>query len=228
MRIDAQDPKNSYIEKLVAVTDPGLLAIEARLRAADRWGVNIGANEGRLLALLVQVSGAKKVVEIGTLFGYSTVWLARALPANGQPAIGQTDGRVWTIERDPISAAHARQGFLDCGVAERIDLLEGEASEKLRELESAHSPFDLVFIDANKSAYPEYLDWAERNLRVGGLVIADNVFLGGAVFYDAKPDSVSLRQWQGMREFNQRLLSGGKFTSAFVPTSEGLLVGVLV
>jgi predicted O-methyltransferase YrrM len=217
MRLDAQDPQNSYVERLTAATDHGLLAIEKRLRSAGRWGVNIGANEGRLLALLIHLSGAKRVVEIGTLFGYSTVWLARALPS---------DGRVWTIERDAENAANARQGFAECGVSEKIDLIEGDASDKLRELEALRSPVDVVFIDANKSAYLDYLDWAERNLRAGGLIVADNIFLGGAVFSDSKPDHVSQRQWQGMRDFNQRLLNGGKFKSAFVPTSEGLLVGM--
>lgn len=218
MRTDAVTLTALYIESLTAETDAGLLKIEANLRAAGRWGVNIGPNEGRLLALLTRLSAARRAVEIGTLYGYSAVWLARALPA---------DGRLWTLERDPASAATARQSFADCGVADKITLLEGEANERLRELESS-GPFDLVFVDANKSAYPEYLDWAERNLRLGGLLIADNVFLGGAVFSSTKPENVSLRQWQGMRAFNERLMKGGNFRSAFVPTSEGLLVGIKV
>lgn len=218
MRKDSNSTVAAYIEGLAASDDVGLQSVEARLRDAGKWGINIGPNEGRFLSLLVKMSGARRAVEIGTLYGYSTVWLARALPA---------DGKLWTIERDPESAAAARQTFSECGVESRVTLLEGEASEKLAEL-SRQAPFDLVFIDANKSAYLDYLEWAEKNLRSGGLVIADNIFLGGGACLDEKPVNLSLKQWQGMREFNRRLMNGSEFTSAIVPTSEGLLVGVRV
>lgn len=216
MRNETNSLLTTYIESLAASDDPGLRSIEERLRAAGKWGINIGPNEGRLLSLLTHLSGARKAVEIGTLYGYSTVWIARSL-AEG--------GRLWTIERDPVCAAAARQGFMDCGVDECISLLEGEASERLTEL-TAEAPFDLVFIDANKSAYPDYLDWAEKNLRPGGLVIADNVFLGGATCEETKPAHVSQKQWQAMRDFNHRLMKGGAFLPAFIPTSEGLLIGM--
>jgi len=216
MRKDASSTISAYIESLAATDDVGLRSVETRLRAAGKWGINIGVNEGRLLSCLVKMAGVRRAVEIGALYGYSAVWIARALP---------TEGRLWTIERDPDNARASRQSFSDCGVTERVTLLEGDASAKLAEL-SAVAPFDLVFIDANKSAYLEYLDWAEANLRSGGLLIADNVFLGGGVCLDEKPANLSLKQWQGMREFNRRLMTGGGFTSAVVPTAEGLLVAV--
>jgi predicted O-methyltransferase YrrM len=214
MRSGELGPTETYIESLYANEDPGLTAVRRRLEGAGRWGVNIGANEGRILQLLMRLSGARRVVEIGTLYGYSAVWLARALAA---------DGHLFTLERDPECARNARLAFEQCSVSDRVTLLEGDALESLREL-GAQAPFDLVFIDANKSAYPDYLTWADAHVRVGGLIVADNTFLGGAVFSATKPENMSMKQWSGMRSFNERLADPRKYQSVILPTTEGLSI----
>lgn len=214
MRPEALNPRESYIQSLYAEEDEGLKAIRDRLMTAGRWGVNIGAAEGRLMQVLIGMIGAKKVVEIGTLFGYSGVWISRALPA---------DGRLYTIERDHDCVRMARKAFEECGVVGKTQILEGDATDKLKTLES-EGPFDLVFIDANKSAYVEYLVWATANVRQGGLIVADNTLLGGVVVENEKPESCSNRQWGEMRKFNELIADRTKYDSVIVPTREGLTI----
>ncbi|RYZ63902.1 MAG: O-methyltransferase [Proteobacteria bacterium] len=187
-----------------------------RLVSADRWGINISANEGKIIQFLISLAKAKKIVEVGTLFGYSTVWIARSLPI---------DGRVWTIERDHEAVRQARKGFEGCGVAEKIVQLEGEAVDLLNGL-SAHGPFDMIFIDANKSAYPQYLEWAADHIRPGGLIIADNTLLGGHVAADEKPESLSRAQYTEMRRFNDLIANDSRFFGTILPTDEGLTVAI--
>jgi predicted O-methyltransferase YrrM len=218
MRPEAQNPREHYVESLYAREDEGLKAIRERLVTAGRWGVNISANEGRLLQVLMQMNHVKNVVEIVTLFGYSGVWIARALPQ---------DGRLYTIERDHDCIRMARNAFEDCGVSDRVTLLEGEAIDKLKELEK-DAPFDMVFIDANKSAYVEYLDWASKCVRKGGLIIADNTLLGGGVAESEKPENLSQRQWSEMRRFNEAIADRRQFLATIIPTWEGLTVAVRV
>lgn len=216
MRTREQSSREKYIDALYAAEDTGLQKIRERLVNADRWGINIGASEGKILQLFAKLIGAKKVVELGTLFGYSSVWIARALPE---------DGRLYTIERDYDSAKKARQGFEDCGVVDKITLLEGEATEKLRQIEG-EGPFDMVFIDANKGSYVEYLEWALQNIRKGGLIIADNVLLGGGVAEAEKPENLSNRQWTEMRRFNEMMADATQLFGTILPTSEGLSVAI--
>jgi predicted O-methyltransferase YrrM len=206
--------RQKYVDSLYAAEDEGLRAVRERLVSAGRWGINIGANEGKILQLLMQISGASRVVEIGTLFGYSGVWIARALPAGG---------RLFTIERDRECMRMARKAFEDCGVSERVTLVEGEALEALRDLEG---PFDMVFIDANKSAYPQYLDWAALNVRRGGLIIADNTLLGGHVAENEKPEQLSRAQYVEMRKFNELIANDARFFGTILPTDEGLTVAI--
>jgi predicted O-methyltransferase YrrM len=219
VRSEDLNAKEKYVQSLYAVEDAGLVEVAERLKRAGRFGVNIGANEGKILQMLMKFVGARRAVEIGTLFGYSAVWLARALPA------GDATARLWTIERDHDCVREARETFRSCGVEDRVTLLEGEAAEKLRELQS-EGPFDLVFIDANKAAYMEYLEWAERNVRPGGLIVADNTFLGGGVVLKEKPDHISSRQWNEMRKFNETLGDSSRFMAMILPTHEGLSVAI--
>lgn len=216
MRPTEASPQLRYIDSLYASEDVCLQAIRDRLVTAGRWGVNISASEGRILQLLVRMMGARKVVEIGTLFGYSAVWMARALPA---------DGHLWTIERDHDCVRMARKAFEEGALESRITLLEGEASDRLRELGS-EGPFDMVFIDANKSAYVEYLEWAIGAVRSGGLIVADNTLLGGGVAQEEKPAHLSTRQWTEMRRFNERIADSRLFFGTILPTSDGLSVAI--
>jgi predicted O-methyltransferase YrrM len=216
MRTSELTTRQKYIESLYAPEDAGLRAIRDRLVSANRWGVNIGGNEGKILQLLISLSGASRVVEIGTLFGYSGVWIARALPVGG---------RLFTIERDSECVQMARTAFEECHVVDRVTLLEGEALTVLGGL-TEQGPFDLVFIDANKSAYPHYLEWAARNVRPGGLIVADNTLLGGHVAAPEKPESLSRSQYTEMRKFNELIAHDERFFGTILPTDEGLTVAI--
>lgn len=216
MRSIEPSTRQKYVEGLYAPEDEGLRAIRDRLVSAGRWGINIGANEGKILQFLISLSNAKKIVEIGTLFGYSGVWIARSLPS---------DGHLWTIERDHEAVRQARKAFEDCGVVEKITQVEGDAIEMLNDL-SSHGPFDLVFIDANKSAYPQYLEWAAKCVRPGGLIVADNTLLGGHVAESEKPESLSRAQYTEMRRFNDLIANDSRFFGTILPTDEGLTVAI--
>lgn len=218
MRKQELTPTQKYVDELYAPEDVCLAGIRERLMNAGRWGVNIGANEGKILQLLIKLTNAKRVVEIGTLFGYSTVWIARALPP---------DGHLFTIERDHECLRMAKKAFEESGVNERITALEGEAADLLSSL-SSKGPFDLVFIDANKSAYPDYLEWAASHVRSGGLIVGDNTLLGGHVAPSEKPESLSRAQYTEMRKFNDLIAHDPRFFGTILPTDEGLTVAIRV
>jgi caffeoyl-CoA O-methyltransferase len=167
--------------------------------------------DGLHLEVLARTVGARRAVEIGTLGGYSGVCLLRGMP----------DGRLDTFELEPKNAEVARQSFANAGVAERARIHVGPALEKLREIEG-DGPFDLVFIDADKTGYPAYLTWAEEHLRPGGIVLLDNAFGWGGV---AAPDSDSTR---ALAECAERLGRGGRWRATMIPTEEGLAFGVKV
>jgi predicted O-methyltransferase YrrM len=222
MRTHDLSPREKYVESLYTEKeDRDLLSVRERLIAAGRWGVNIGPNEGRILQILLMMIGARKVVEIGTLFGYSTVWMARALMKSGTVE----KPKLFTIERDHECVRQARRSFEECGVSEIVTTLEGEASDCLYQIKS-EGPFDLVFIDANKSAYVEYLEWAWSNVRPGGLIVADNTFLGGGVVEESKPSHLSQNQWSAMRLFNELLSDESRFLATILPTTEGLSIAI--
>ena len=171
---------------------PPDVALDAALRASAEAGlpaINVTANHGKLLNLLVRISGARTVLELGTLGGYSTIWLARGLPA---------DGRVVTLEAVPEHAAVARSNLERAGVAGKVDVRVGPALETLPRLAAEHAgPFDLVFIDADKPNNPRYLEWALALTRPGSIIVCDNVVRDGHVI-DADSGDGGV---QGVREF---------------------------
>ena len=150
--------------------------LEAALRASAAAGlpdIQVSASQGKLLHLLALTLPARRILEVGTLGGYSALWLARALP---------TDGHLVTLEIDPHHAEVARQNFLRGGVSERIELHLGPALESLARLRAQQeAPFDLVFIDADKPNNSNYIQWALRLTRPGSVIIVDNVVRNGAV-----------------------------------------------
>lgn len=208
-------PSLDYIRKLYAPQDALLTGIDQALHDSG-MPIHIGAEEGRLLQLFIGLSGVKTIVEVGTLAGYSTLWMARALPP---------DGHVYTIDRDPKHIAMAKGFFAKSEVKDRITLLEGDAHDMLDKL-SPKAPFDMIFIDADKLSYNDYLDWAEANLRPGGLIVADNTFLFGSVYLDAPPEGTAPATWHAMQLFNERLANPEKYFATMVPTEEGLSVAV--
>lgn len=197
----------AWVDGLHHPHDP---ALAAAFEAPERHGmpaIQVGRGEGALLGLLLRLAKAREVVEVGTLAGYSTVHLARA--------VGPT-GHVWSVEYDPKHAAVARDVLSDAGLAQRVTVVEGAGVDALPTLE-AEGPFDAVFIDADKVSYDRYGRWAAQNLRPGGLLIGDNVFLFGRLLGDGD-DAVA------MRRFHEEARLA--FDTVCVPTPDGLLVGV--
>ena len=199
---------NPYVASLFVQEDEVLKQIG---RAAEHLpNISVQPYEGHLLSMLVRLTGAKKIVEIGTLAGYSGTWMARALPA---------DGHLWTLDKNPDHIAVASQSFLRAGVQDLVTILEGDASESLTSL-SSRGPFDLVFIDADKPSYPFYLDWAGKNLRSGGVMLAHNALRNGAVLQPNDETS------QAMAQFNQQLAGDARFDSFVFTIGDGMAVGV--
>src|SRR6185437_13364900 len=164
---------DSYFDELFAPSDA---ALDAALKATSEAGmplINVAPNQGKLLHLLARLVGARNVLEIGTLGGYSAIWLARALPP---------EGRLLTLEVNPTHAEIARANITRAGLAEQVEVRLGSALTTLPQLaEQGAGPFDLVFIDADKASTSDYLTWALRLTKPGSLIIIDNVVRNGAV-----------------------------------------------
>ena len=187
-------------------------ALQRAFDAPARHGmpeIQLGPAEGRLLELLLRLHGARNVVEIGTLAGYSALWMARALPP---------DGHLWTIEADPTHAGVAAEVIGEAGVGDRVTIIKGDAVEVLPKL-SDSGPFCAVFLDADKARYDLYGRWARDNLRPGGLLLGDNAYFFGRLL-DETEDA------QAMRRFHQEMAA--HFESVCIPTPDGLALGVRV
>lgn len=210
----ASDPLIApYLEGLLRPEDDVLREIRERSLREGLPPIAVGPFDGRHLEVLALAAGAKTIVEIGTLGGYSGVCLARALPPGGV---------LHTFELEPRHAEIAARSFKLAGVAERVRIHVGPALQELPKIE-AEGPFDFVFIDADKAGYPRYLAWTERHLRLGGVVAADNVFRRAV-----RPSNDLPGASDGIRSFNERLVSSGLFRVTMLPLEDGLAVGVRV
>jgi predicted O-methyltransferase YrrM len=192
---------DDYFVRRLAPSDPALDAALAANAAANLPPHDVSALQGRFLELTVRMTGAARVLEIGTLGGYSTIWMARALPAGG---------RIVTIEADPRHADVALANLQTAGVADRVDLRVGPALEVLPLIQAGRTgPFDLVFIDADKPSNPDYLAWALRLTRPGSVIIADNVVRGGAVAdgRSSDPSVLGVRSFVDLLADEPRLLA---------------------
>lgn len=200
---------DEYLAGQLLPDDPVLTAV---LQSSDEAGlpaINVSATQGKLLQMFAQLCGARNILEIGTLGGYSTVWLARALPP---------DGRLITLEADEKHAAIARANISRAGLDEVVDLRVGRAAESLAALaHEGRPPFDLTFIDADKVSTTEYFDWALKMSRPGSLIIVDNVVRNGAVADPASSDA-SVR---AMRRFFDLLRDEPRVTATAVQTVGG-------
>lgn len=189
------------------LTDDPILS--ATLEASDAAGlpaIAVAPNQGKLLQMLAQMIGARSVLEIGTLGGYSTIWLARGLPS---------DGRVVTLEVDPRHAEVARKNFARAGLANVIEVRVGSALDTLPQLLNEQlRPFDLIFIDADKENIPAYFDWAVKLSRPGTLIIVDNVVRDGEVF-NAKSKDPNIH---GVRRFIEQLHNDSRVTGTAIQT----------
>jgi predicted O-methyltransferase YrrM len=195
-----------YFADLLVSPDPALEAALLASAAAGLPPINVSPNQGRLLQLLARMQNARAILEIGTLGGYSTIWLARALPPGGH---------LVTLEADPKHAEVARANLARAGLADVVELRLGPALDTLPELAAENrGPFDLIFIDADKVSYPDYFAWALRLSRRGSLIIADNVVRKGAVI-DADSTDPSV---QGVRRFNELLAAEPRVSAVAMQT----------
>ncbi len=196
-----------YLDDLHVPHDP---ALQQAFDAPEQRGlpaIQVGRSEGGFLTLLMQLAGAERVVEVGTLAGYSTITLARGL---------RDGGHLWTVELDPQHAAVATDNIAAAGLADRVTVLVGSAQEVLASLDTG-GPLDAVFIDADKEHYPEYGRWAAERLRTGGLIIGDNSLLFGELLADDA-------RAQAMRRFHEETRQA--FQSVNLPTPDGMLLGL--
>ncbi|AGT09290.1 O-methyltransferase [Paracoccus aminophilus] len=193
---------DGYFSDLLAPADPVLAEVLATNAAAGLPAHDVSAMQGKMLALLVPLTGARRVLEIGTLGGYSTIWMARALPEGGA---------ITTIEANAHHAEIARANLARAGLRARVDLREGPALEVLPELEGH---FDLIFIDADKPNNPAYLEWAMTLSRPGTLLIGDNVVRGGAVTQGDSADA----NVQGVRRFLEMIAADPRLEATALQT----------
>jgi predicted O-methyltransferase YrrM len=187
-------------------------ALDAALKANEKGGlpqIDVTPLQGKFLEFLVRAIGARRVLEIGTLGAYSTIWMARALPA---------DGRLVTLELEPHHANVARQNLEKAGMADRVEILVGPATESLRILENTGAgrgvTFDLIFIDADKQGYPEYLTWALKLSRPGTVIVADNVVRDGEVIDEKSEDP----RIQGVRRFVEMVAAEPRLSATVLQT----------
>src|SRR4051794_19310657 len=191
-----------YLEGLLIQSDPGLDAAAQSSNEGRVPAHQVSAVQGKLLHLLARMCGARVVLELGTLGGYSTIWLARALPAGG---------RVVTLEADPAYAEVARANVDRAGAGDAVEIVVGRALETLPRLDG---PFDFVFLDAHKRSNPDYPDWALRLSRPGTAIVADNVVRGGAV---ADPESDDPNA-PGLRGFTEMLATDPRIDATAIQT----------
>lgn len=214
----AGDPRlAAWAEETFRPEDDLLREVRARSEAAGLPAIAVGSMDGLHLEVLARACAARKAVEIGTLAGYSGVCLLRGMGDGGF---------LHTCELQEKNAAIARETFRRAGLEARVAIHVGNAEQTLATI-AAEGPFDLVFVDADKARYPLYLAWAEENLRLGGVVLADNAFAFGHV-HDPTFGGEDSNAVPPLRAFAERLARGGRFRATMLPTAEGLAMGVKV
>ena len=197
---------DAYFADLLAPNDDAFNAALAANRKAGLPAIDVTPLQGKFLELLVRITGARRVLELGTLGGYSTIWLARALPEGGQ---------VVSLEIDPHHAEVAHANLQNAGVLDRVDLRVGRAADLLQAIvASGDAPFDLIFIDADKAGYPEYLGWSLKLSRPGTVIVADNVVRDGKVIQPDSPDP----NIEGVRRFTELVAAEPRLAATALQT----------
>jgi predicted O-methyltransferase YrrM len=196
---------DALFDRLLIDDDPALTAARDATASAGMPAIEVSPQYGKFLYLLAVASHARRILEIGTLGGYSTIWLARA--------VGPT-GHVITLEYEPAHAAVARANLDRAGVGQRVELIVGAALDTLPQLQAQPEPFDLVFIDADKENNAAYVQWAVELGRPGSLVVVDNVVRAGRVLAPAADDS----QAQGVRDMFEMMSKNARIDTAAIQT----------
>jgi caffeoyl-CoA O-methyltransferase len=205
---------DDYIEERFAPQDE---ALEAALREARRAGlpqIQVSPNEAKLLQLLAEMVGARRILEVGTLGGYSAIHFGRALPE---------DGTLISLEIDERHAEVARKNVERAGLSSKVEIRVGDARELLARItENAEGPFDVVFIDADKEGYPEYLEWTLKLTRHGSLILGDNTIRGGSIL-DPRDDSA-----RATSEFNERIAGDPRLSAILLPILRERIDGLTI
>jgi predicted O-methyltransferase YrrM len=206
------DRAGDYIVGLFSAEDELLAALREE---ADRTGlppIAISADEGRLLQVLLTSISARRVLEVGTLGGYSAICMARALPPGG---------RLLSVDINEQHASFARRYIDRAGLSDRVEVRVGRALDVLPSLDGER--FDAIFLDADKEPLPTYFEWALRLVRPGGLIIGDNALWGGRAYDGDEPDDKT----RGVREFNRRMATDPRVLGIIVPTHDGVAIAVV-
>ncbi len=206
----------NYIIDNFAQEDDLLKRMPAAAEAKGIPQIHISPEQGKFLQVMMAAIGAKRVLEVGSLFGYSTLWMARALPV---------DGKLIALELNPLHAQTTRENIAAAGLSDRVDVRVGDAGKLLATLDS-EAPFDLAFIDADKAGYVNYIDHALRLVRKGGMIIGDNASANYGV-WQTDPPAGEREYISHIRAFNARMAAEPRLISLLVPISDGMCVGVV-
>ena len=208
------DKASDYITNLFVPHDKILEQILEDIPKKGLPAIAIRAEEGRYLQFLARSCGAKKAIEIGTLGGYSGTWIARGLVDGG---------KLITLEKESKHADVARANFAKAGVGDRVEIKVGDAHETLKTL-AKDAPFDFIFIDAEKTGYKNYFDWAMQNVRVNGLIAAHNALRRGTVADTTSTETDAI----ATRAFNQYVADEKRVLSTIYPGGDGMLIAVKI
>jgi len=203
-------PLDQHVINLFAPEDEALRWIQAEADRNELPRISVQAFEAKTLQLLIKAIGARKVLEIGALGGYSGVWIARALPAGG---------KLITLEKSSKHAQVARASYQHAGVGDKVTLIEGAALDLLPRLKS-EAPFDLVFVDADRANYVNYFRWIGEALRPGGILAVHNAFANGRILSPQSDDD------RGMAAFQKELANDSRFDSNILGVRDGMVVAV--
>ena len=195
---------DEYVNELLIGSDAALDAALEASTAAGLPAIAVSPPQGKMLHLLARSMGARKILELGTLGGYSTIWMARALP---------NDGKLITLEYDPKHAEVARANIARAGLAGKVEIRIGRAIDTLPQL-TGEAPFDLIFIDADKVSYPDYFHWALKLSRPGTMIIADNIVRKGAVADESSLDT----NVQAVQQYNELLAAEPRVSATVIQT----------
>jgi predicted O-methyltransferase YrrM len=207
---------DTYIESLFVARDP---ALAANIKNADDAGlphINVSPNQGKFLYFLARIAGVRRVLEIGTLGGYSTTWLGRALPDNG---------RLITLEFSQVHAETARKNLLAAGLDGIVEVRVGDAALSMRAMiDAGEPPFDFIFIDADKTGYVKYLDLALQLSRPGTVIVADNIIQNGEVI-EENPTDANVR---GVKSYNNAVAAHPRLESIALPMIRDKIDGIAI
>lgn len=214
--------RNRYIEGLYHHESEVQKFIKKSIIENNLPPINLSYNETKIIQFLIKTNGIKTIVEFGTHAGYSAASMAEALPENG---------KIFSFEKDKRTADIAISNFQKFGLDSKIQVIIGNAHETLNDISGFPNlktalPVDMVFIDAEKQGYPNYLEWSCNNVRKGGLIIADNTFLFDAVFDEAEASRQNQKILSAMLEFNKNFADKHRFESIILPTDDGLSIGI--